>query len=74
MFTLAARVTRLKLPYYGVGWLPNESDTTALMRRLPHLVGLSPEDDITAYLMRRDIVHRHFCSGVMEPPASLAVT
>lgn len=53
MFTLAVRVTTLKLAHYAVGWLPNESDTTALMRRLPHLVGLPPEDDITAHLMRR---------------------
>lgn len=74
MFTLAARVTTLKLAHYAVGWLRNESDATALMRRLPHLVGLPPEDDITAYLMRRDIVHRHFCSGVMELPASHAAT
>lgn len=48
MFTVAARVSALKLARFAVGWLRNESDATALMRRLPHLVGLPPEDDITA--------------------------
>lgn len=74
MFTLAGRVRTLKVAHYAVGWLRNESDATTLMRRLHIPRDSLPEEDITAYLMRRDIVHRHFCGGVMELPASLAVT
>lgn len=70
MFSLAARVTALKLARCAVGWLRNESDATALMRRLPHSVGVPPEDDIKAHLMRGDIVHRLLCSAAMGPPAS----